>query len=55
MKLSILFYPTHGKTKTRTSKIPMYMRITLNREKAEMRLNIEIKQTELLNWDEVIM
>lgn len=33
----------------------MYMRITLNREKAEMRLNIELADTELLKWDETMM
>lgn len=31
------------------------MRITLNREKAEMRLNIELSDAELLKWDGVVM
>ncbi len=31
------------------------MRITLNREKAEMRLNIEASDTDLLKWDETVM
>ena len=31
------------------------MRITLNREKAEMRLNIELADLELLKWDETVM
>jgi len=31
------------------------MRITLNREKAEMRLNIELADTDLLKWDETMM
>ena len=38
MKLSIPFYPNLDKTNSKTGKIPMYMRITLNREKVEMRL-----------------
>lgn len=36
MKLSILFYPNKNKKNSKSGKIPMYMRITLNREKAEM-------------------
>ena len=55
MKLSILFYPNRDKKNNKTGKIPMYMRITLSREKAEMRLNIEASDTELLKWDETVM
>ena len=33
----------------------MYLRITFNRKKAEMRLNVEINQQELSKWDEVTM
>ena len=55
MKLSILFYPNLDKTNSKTGKIPMYMRITLNREKAEMRLNVEITESELPKWDQNTM
>ena len=55
MKLSILFYPNKDKKNFKSGKIPMYMRITLNREKAEMRLNVEISDAELIKWDEATM
>jgi hypothetical protein len=55
MKLSIHFYPNRDKKNNKTGKTPMYMRITLNREKAEMRLNIELTDTDLLKWDETMM
>ncbi len=51
MKLSILFYPNRDKTNAKTGKIPMYMRITLNRKKAEMRLNVEATEADLLKWE----
>jgi hypothetical protein len=47
MKLAIFFYPNQDKNHKKTGKIPRYMRITLNREKAEMRLNIELSNAEL--------
>ncbi|UAY53210.1 tyrosine-type recombinase/integrase [Ferruginibacter albus] len=55
MKLSILFFPNIGKRHKKTGKIPMYMRITLNRQKAEMRLNIELQPSDLIKWDEKTM
>lgn len=55
MKLSILFYPRLDKKNLKTGKIPMYLRITLNRKKAEIRLNAEITESELLKWDEATM
>jgi integrase len=55
MKLSLFFYPKRDKTNTKTGKIPMYMRIILNREKAEMRLNVELQEADLLKWDEATM
>jgi hypothetical protein len=42
MKLSIMFYPNTEKTISKTGKVPMYARITLNRKKAEMQINIEV-------------
>ena len=55
MKLSIMFFPNAQKTVGKTGKIPMYVRITLNRKKAEMRLNIEVTPEELNKWDEKTM
>jgi len=43
MKLSILFLPNTQKPVIKTGKIPMYLRVILDRRKAEMRLNIEVK------------
>ncbi|MGG9962858.1 hypothetical protein [Ferruginibacter sp. SUN106] len=44
MKLSILFFPNTQKAVAKTGKVPMYVRVTLNRKKAEMRLNIELEK-----------
>jgi len=52
MKLSILFFPNTEKTVKKTGKVPMYLRVTLDRKKAEMRLNIEVSPSELKKWDE---
>jgi hypothetical protein len=55
MILSILFYPNTQKANHKTGKIPMYVRVILNREKAEMRLNIDVFPRELKKWDDRIM
>jgi site-specific recombinase XerD len=55
MKLSILFFPNAQKASVKTGKVPMYMRVTLNRKKAEMRLNIELDPNDLAKWDERTM
>lgn len=55
MKLSILFYPNTEKIVHKTGKIPIYVRIILNRKKAEMRLNIELLPDDLNKWDERTM
>ncbi len=55
MKLSIMFFPNTSKIASKTGKIPMYVRITLNRKKAELRLNIEVTPEELQKWDEKTM
>ena len=55
MLLSLSFFPKVEKPNSKTGKIPMYLRITFNRKKAEMRLNVEINQQELSKWDEVTM
>jgi len=55
MKLSILFFPNLAKKSIRTGKIPMYVRIILDCKKAEMRLNIELRESELSKWDETTM
>ena len=55
MKLTILFFPNGKKTSLKTGKIPMYMRITLNAVKAEMRLNVELNESDLQKWDGATM
>jgi hypothetical protein len=55
MKLSLLFYPNLEKFGTKTGKVPIYVRIALNRKKAEMRLNIDLLPEELKKWDERTM
>jgi hypothetical protein len=55
MKLTLLFYLNIEKTHLKTGKIPVYARFTLDRKKAEMRLNIEVFPHELQKWDEKTM
>lgn len=55
MKLSILFFPNTQKPVIKTGKIPMYLRVILDRRKAEMRLNIEVTPKELKLWDPITM
>jgi len=55
MKLAILFFPNKDKKSLKTGKIPMYVRLTLDRKKAEMRLNIELTDGEMQKWDEKTM
>lgn len=51
MKLSIFFYPNQSKANKKNGKIPIYMRLMLNRQKAEMRLNAEVTEEEVKAWD----
>jgi site-specific recombinase XerD len=55
MKLSLSFYPNELKANRKSGKIPVYLRIMLNRKKAEMRLNVEVHPAELKKWDPVTM
>lgn len=55
MKVSILFYPNIVKTNKKTGRVPLYLRVTLDRKKAEMRLNVEVQQSELNKWDPTTM
>ncbi len=55
MKLSLLFYPNIQKTDKRSGKVPIYMRLVLDREKTEMRLNVEVNKEQLKKWDSQMM
>lgn len=50
-----MFYPNKRKASPKTGKIPLYLRVTLDREKAESRLNAEILPKELSKWDGNLM
>lgn len=55
MKLSICFYPNQERANKKTGKIPIYLRVMLNRQKAEQRLNLEVTAAEMQTWDDRIM
>ncbi len=55
MKLSLSFFPNLDKTSPKTGKIPIYLRLVLDRKKAETKLNIEVTPEELLKWDNKTM
>lgn len=51
MKLALMFYPNVSKASKKTGKVPLYVRVTLFRQKAECRLNIEIPRSDVMKWD----
>lgn len=53
-KASIKFYPNKEKKSRKNGKIPMYLRIINNCQKAECRLPIEICESELQNWNPIV-
>ena len=55
MRLSIMFYPNKAKASSKTGKIPMYLRVVLDRQKAECRLNIETEPSDLIKWNGSMM
>jgi hypothetical protein len=55
MRVSITFYPNSSKKSARTGKTPIYARFLLNTQKAEIRLNAEVSETEILKWDPMTM
>lgn len=50
-----MFYLNKMKASPKTDKIPMYVRVTLNRQKAESRLNLEIRPEDIQKWNGKIM
>jgi hypothetical protein len=48
-EISNSFLSQQRQKSPKTGKIPMYVRLTLDRKKAEMRLNIEMSDVELKN------
>lgn len=55
MRTSISFFPNKTKQSSRTGKIPLYLRIIHNGQKAEARLNEEITEEELFKWNPFVM
>ena len=49
----ILFLPNIEKKSVKNNLIPIYLRVTKNRVKAEANLNVAIEKKELKNWDVV--
>lgn len=54
-KATISFFPYPGKKNSRTGKIPVYIRIILNRNKTEMRLSLDVNESELPLWNSQLM
>src|SRR4051812_23561139 len=55
MKASISYFPNETKRSQCTGKTPIYLRVSVNRLKAETRLSAEVSDKELLKWDRFTM
>ena len=55
MRSTIIFYPTTLKKRAKNGRIPIYLRVHHNNEKAEARLNEEISQEDHLKWNQMSM
>jgi integrase len=55
MKVSLVFYPNTAKKSSKTGKIPLYVRVRLNFQKCERRLNIDVTEQDLNKWDPLHM
>jgi site-specific recombinase XerD len=51
----LIFFPNKLKKSKKTGKIPMYLRVLHNGNKAESRLNAEIDEKDLVYWNERAM
>jgi hypothetical protein len=54
MKTSVTFLLSKSKQNSK-SKIPIYVRVVHNRSKADARLNAEVSEADLLDWNPVMM
>jgi hypothetical protein len=55
MKVSVVFYPNKSKRNVATGKTPMYLRITFNGTKAEARINADVSDKDIANWNPFTM
>jgi hypothetical protein len=55
MKTSIVFYPNKLKKSARYGKTLVYMRICFKAQKSETRLNADLNELQLQNWDPITM
>ncbi len=55
MKTSLVFYPNLSKTNFKTGMVPIYLRICFQAKKAETRLNVSLKSSDLPRWDPISM
>lgn len=55
MRTSISFFPNVAKRNARSERIPIYLRVLHNGQKAEARLNEDISIKDLPKWNPVIM
>ncbi len=55
MKATIIFYLCNAKINQSSRKVPIYLRVILNRTKAKARLNAEVHEKDLLKWDPITM
>lgn len=54
-KTSISFYLNLSKKSPKTGKVPVYLRIVNNRDKAETRLSLDLSENDILLWNPRIM
>jgi integrase len=55
MRSTIIFYPNTLKKQAKSGRIPIYLRVFHNNEKAESRLSEEITEDDLLKWNQMSM
>ena len=54
-KVTLIFYPHAAAKSKRTGNIPIYMRIIHNRQKAEIRLDVDCDERLLPLWNPHMM
>jgi hypothetical protein len=55
MRTSISFFPNTAKQNAKNNRIPIYLRVMHNGQKAEARLNEEITPEELFKWNPFVV
>ena len=52
-KVKIVFYPNEGKRSSKTNQVPVYLRISKDKQKIERKLDVYLTDDELLRWNPI--